>query len=348
MASALRSLARLGASPTALVQAHRPHHIHTAIRPAIHLRQALSTRPPQPTKPAARSRPYSTTTTDDTTTDAAAAAPAQPAAARALEPKFIHAKGRELLAARLQTLLATTPWRLTAYNDGKGIDRHFVFATAEQAAAFAARVEARATESDHHPEVSGCGRHVHVLYTTYYTLKGLSESDIKGAEELQAMEIRGLVGAGAGAGAGAGEQQQHPLGEILGEREEAVRELFRPEFRRLGLKGDMTKHEWASGHGGLWEWLKGKVWVEGGRGAEDGGVWPAWGIMFGMACVTQARFVEDESGNLVLAAKEHWPNTDDEDMKKITNETTPLTKQGKISGKVPVMEEMLKQGVLGW
>ncbi|KAL1635002.1 hypothetical protein SLS58_010453 [Diplodia intermedia] len=304
MASAPRLLPHLGASPTALVQAH-----------------------PRP---------------------------AQPAPARKLKPKFIptylnlHIDNRDM-RARLKALLATTPWRLTAYNDGRGIEQHFVFATAAQAAAFAAHLNARAAVTNHHPELSGCGRHVHVLLTTYTEQKGLTQNDVTGAEEIQNLVDSGLVGEVAGEVAAAAaaphqhkHQQQHPLREVLAEREDAVRELFLPEYKRLGRKGQMTTEEWASGHEGLWEWLKDRVWVE------NGGVWPAWGIMFGVACITQARFVENEGGNLVLAAKEHWPNTDDEDMKNITNKTTLRTGQRRISGKVPVMEEMLKQGVLGW
>ncbi|OJD40626.1 uncharacterized protein BKCO1_1000629 [Diplodia corticola] len=367
--TALRMPPRLRTSPTAVIRAHRLHHHHhhraitLAALPRHHHHQPPS-RPHPPAPAPAPSRRRSSTST----LVALSSAPSAPLITLvSLDPTTHKASA---LLARLHALLATTPWRLTKamgeHGASDALERTYVFATPQRAAAFSWRVAHEvAAARAHDPDWSGCGRRVYVRWTTHGP-PGLSPADLDCAEATEAAfvevaaaggeeeEVRPLEG-----GDGEGEEEEERTvegGGVMVKRRAAPGKgtfgLWFPEWRRVAARGDRDVKEWANEERlRLYEWWRAKALVEGeGEGSEGGQAWPAWSMVFGRACVTQTRFEEDGRGRIAIAKGSKWKWTDAEleAARKIKKETALKPPTGKTTNyHALVLRKLLEKAVMG-
>lgn len=208
------------------------------------------------------------------------------------------------ILARVAHLTATTPWRLTPARTG--LARTYAFRDARAALAFADAVRAAARANRHDPEWSGCGRRVHVRWTTH-SPKGLGWGDVEAAGACEAVAEE-LGGAAEGA---------------VGAAVRAERGMLWPEWRRMERPG--TGGGAAERLDAVWAWVREKAAAEG-----EGGYWPVWSHVYGDACVSQTRWrvVEDAEGKVVGVEREPYKGPGDEEvrmlvLKKRSQQTDP-------------------------
>ncbi|KAB2575910.1 hypothetical protein BFW01_g2612 [Lasiodiplodia theobromae] len=308
MSPPLRSLVRV--RPSHIANIPRLLHRSAAVAPPTF--RALSTR--------STTRPSRSTHTTITTTRFSSSSSSSPTdqPAPASEPKSndrSDLKATSLSLEDLDLLLENTHWRLTP--DGTGLERIYVFQSPQRAAEFCASVFGWSQARSHDPEWAGCRECVYVRWTTHKP-PGLSRADIEGAMACERFDD------GAN---DVGEPRAKDFARILRARDDG-QELW-PEWKALGRREGRTARVWSEQEmAKLWHWMRRRALVE-ECASKDGNFWPAWSMVWGMACVTQTRWAtiasDDDDGDAIILnmVRERQGNPDNNAMKKVTEETNP-------------------------
>lgn len=124
-----------------------------------------------------------------------------------------------------------------------------------------------------------------------------------------------------------GEPRAKDFARILRARDDG-QELW-PEWKALGRREGRTARVWSEQEmAKLWHWMRRRALVE-ECASKDGNFWPAWSMVWGMACVTQTRWAtiasDDDDGDAIILnmVRERQGNPDNNAMKKVTEETNP-------------------------
>lgn len=324
MSSPLRLLVRVWPSPIANI----PRSLRRSAAVASPTFRALSTR--------STTRPSRSTHTTITTRCSSSSSSPTDRSAPASEPKFNDRHDPRIsptILKDLDYLLKDTPWRLTP--DGAGLERIYVFDSPRRAAEFCAFVFGWSQARCHDPEWAGCGECVYVRWTTHKP-PGLSRADIEGAVTCE----RFYDGANDGSN-DVGEPRVKDFARISKARDDG-QELW-PEWKVVGRREGRTARVWSEQEmAKLWHWLRRRALAE-ECASKDGNFWPAWSMVWGMACVTQTRWAtivsDDDDGHAITLnmVRERRDNPDDNAMKKVTEETNPSTDPSK------KLEELLKE-----
>ncbi|KAL0264138.1 hypothetical protein SLS55_000083 [Diplodia seriata] len=266
------------------------------------------------------------------------------------------------LRSELSHLLKTTPLRTTP--SGDGLENVYVFATTQQAFAFAERVAALGRSLRHTAEMGGCGPVVYVRWTTRRAQGGgadVAAADVAAARACVA-EAAGL-GAEVYCGAAGRKKGRKPKTWVKEEGEEGE-ERMRPEWKVMEKlephavysQGLMRTSLWADEMEHLWWWVKDKVgradvkeikMAEGTEGqeaqvgkAEEMEASPAWSMLYGMACVSRTKWLFLPKKNTFEVFQDHQKHGTPEDAateQKITKSYLP--------GKMDTLKGLLKEVV---